>query len=406
MKKIIAISVMFALFAGAVFAETAIGGTLETRFNFLSGSTVDGAKPKTTGSVADAYLQVTGANDDGTLSALMRITQNGAAHRAFINWKPIQQLNVFLGRDNDGKFSTGDPLTDWAFHKGSQGFHFVHDWGFWRTVFPGHWDSFGLALSIYPIDGFEFNVIIPTAGTTWRVEDMYIGGLRLQFNYAIEGLGKLFFAYTGGNTVDAVYIDDYSGYKIDPKWAPTYGGGATGEATEKHKSYTNGQVGASFLITAVEGLSIQPGVSFILPNSSNDAMEGAKMPIYAGLGAHYTGDGFGVNARGAYVMNMGFDENASYFTFNAMPWYAISDNLTAYVDIGIAQWMYKGGDAVSGFWTTPSLKLAIPSGSFRIGLTVTKNVELGNTHGGPYDGGPVMLDKMYYTVPMSLVFSF
>jgi TRAP-type C4-dicarboxylate transport system permease large subunit len=75
MKKIIAISVMFALIAGAVFADTALAGAVETRFslakqtgfpdetkkgNQSTNGGEDAPAPKMGGSVAAAQIRLSG----------------------------------------------------------------------------------------------------------------------------------------------------------------------------------------------------------------------------------------------------------------------------------------------------------------------------------------------------------
>ncbi len=178
MKKLIAISVMIALLASAAFAETTVSGTVEARLNVFQvelgdhGEAYDYGHPKPTtgGSFGTAYIQLSSTNSDGTLGGMFRLRGqdivNGDAagafrwHRVFVWWKPIPQIRFFLGQDADGMFETGQ-LTSWAFHQGSEQYLVVHDWDFWRNIFPGNWDTFGAAFSFYVVEGLELNLVAP-----------------------------------------------------------------------------------------------------------------------------------------------------------------------------------------------------------------------------------------------------
>jgi hypothetical protein len=446
MKKIIAISVMFALFAGAVFAETSVSGGVETRFS-VSGDTgkTDGGnavKPTMKGEIGTANIKLSGKNDDGTLGGAVKLrgediirggswsgtinatkyseistlagtqtasisgsTTSGAwVHTAYVWWQPISQVKIFLGIDQDGMFGT-DPLTSWGYHRGSEGFINNHDWDFWRMVFPGNWDGFGLAFSLYPVDGLDINLVIPTGGTSWpqatgdqigknwRVDEMLVAGLRLNINYAIPDVGKLMLTYIGANA-----------YASTGNPANQNSLGFADSDADKQKVKTNGMFGASFLLTMVEGFQIQPGISMVLANTSNWKANGddAKSLIYAGLGVHYTADAFGVKARVAYLMNGGpgaptgvdyyGSKDVSHMRFSVMPWYAM-ESLTVFCDIGANMTMVKDSDAAVEFFVNPYVTVPISGGKFQAGLKINNF----NKYAG---------DKTTWSVPMLLGFNF
>jgi hypothetical protein len=395
MKKIIAISVMFALFAGAVFAETSVSGGVETRFTLIDGVSQEGSKekPKTYGSISDASIKLSGANEEGTLGGAVKIrmqdltgsgnrdTQNlggdsgtsglfrnsNVFHQAFVWWQPIPQLKIFLGIDPDGKFGT-DPLASWGYHKGAEGYMNFHDWGCWRDLFIGNWDTFGLALSLYPVEGLDVNIVIPTGsagwpyGETgyytsakWRLDEMYIAGLRLNINYQIEGIGKLFISYLGANAVN-------NGYDKDDMH-----GSYDNNNEDKAKQPTNGTFGLSFLLTMVEGFQIQPAVAIQLQNTSNGGSD--NTPIFAGFAVHYNADTFGAKARLRYVMNPDGDKDQSKLNFSIMPWYAM-ESFTVFCDIGADMNMVKDGDAGVAFFVNPYVTVPISGGKFQAGLRI------------------------------------
>jgi hypothetical protein len=392
MKKIIAISVMFALFAGAVFAETSVSGAIETRIGLFNGSNAEDAKAKIKGDgIAEAYFQMSGTNDDGNMGALLRFKGGDGAvntHRAFVWWKPIDQVRFFLGRDDDGMFGS-DGLVSWNYYASGTGYLSTHNWDKWRAFFPGNWDSYGLAISLWPVDGLEANIVIPTGGTgtAWRINDMFIGGLRLSINYSIEGIGKLYFIYNGATNIEANGFLRYaSGYSLTT-WDPAYP-----DAADQYKPLTNGQVAFSFNLTMIEGLQIQPGFSTVLVKTSEWDV---KSPMWLGLGVWYDGGEFGVKVRAGYVINERFNEDRSSISFGILPWYKLADNITAYLDVDVQKTMIKDDDDNSpmAIAVTPSVKAGFGSGSLGIGIKIENN-------------GAKPTSTTTYSVPVRFVYSF
>jgi hypothetical protein len=406
MKKIIAISVMLALVAGAVFADTAIGGGVETRFSLAKQTGGDGDDPQMGGSIGNAALRLSGQNSDGTLGGMfnirltdiMRNTSTIAPgkeswepaysvaspawyHRVFVWWKPIPQVRVFLGIDNDGLFDTSS-IVGWGFHAGDNDYIFNHHWDFWRVIFPGNWDGFGLALSFYPMPGLDLNIALPTGGIGWpqstkaRVEQSELvsgeGGMlpekiRFQAGYSLD-FGRIQFAYNGK---DNIVEKSSLGPGIGP-W------GYNGWGKQ------NGQVGASFLFTALEGIDILVGGSVIL--CEDDPV------ISGGLGVVYNGDGFGVKFRGGVLMCGDMDP---FITGTILPFFSVGENGQVLVDIGIT----KQGDSM-GWSLIPAYRLNIDGGAFKIGLQIYNNIAMGGNIG--ISGA----EFVRWNIPMLLAFNF
>ena len=420
MKKVIAIAIVFAIVAGAAFADTAISGTLETRFTAVSGTDQgkEGANPKTFGNIGTAYLQFSGSNDSNTVGALWRFRNqdvlpdtNHTWHRAFIWWRPIPQLRVWLGIDQDGMYSSGDALTDWAFHQGPEAYLAVHDWGFWRSIFPGHWDGFGLSLSGYiplPVpflDNININLTIPTGSTNYRqavigavtnqmlADHLYPAGLKVQSNFNFPDIGKLFITYDG----PGVGPDAGADFRDIP---PENGNG--------------GYMGFSFLLEALKSaffnLRLQPGVSF--PLVGPDATE--KI-LNAGLGLHGSQGDFGLKFRTAAVFTTDTSGEKDvldiFFTANIMPWYKLSF-MTIYCDVGIALATTDDDDTEDGFgwWVTPYAKVPLGGPSLEFGLLLYSNVGIDNVGQTTYGTNPRRErgenKPLNYAIPLRLVFSF
>jgi len=373
MKKLIAISVMLVLLTGAAFAQ--VSGTVQTRLNLLQTSDLENEDLTIGGSIGAAHIQLTGANSDGTLGGLFRFRNTDVVradawfHRVFVWWRPIPELRVFLGIDQDGMFGT-DALAGWAFHQGDNDYMFVHDWGLWRNVFPGNWDGYGLALSYAGIENLSLNLVLPTGGLgypqatqakvqrTVKVAEFFPGYLRFMGSFRLEDLGTIYFTYNGPEA----------------------------DITNKPANY--GQLGASFLMSgAIPGVNIQLGGSFVIPGETNDGA------FAAGLGLHYAGDGFGVKFRAAATMELK-DDSDIYITANLMPHFALS-GVNIFFDVGIAM----QGDNM-GWWVTPVLRVPMGGGLFSAGVTVRSGI---NSNGNQ---GVTSSDKIYLNVPMLLQFSF
>jgi len=417
MKKIIAISVMFALIAGAVFADTSIGGAVETRFSLARQTGGDGDDPTMGGSIGAAQFVFSGSNAEGTLGGMFRYKQtnegkgNGGEalyDRVFVWWKPVEQVKIFLGIDQDGLFDTGDFMC-WGYHAGDNDYLFNHHWDFWRQAFPGNWDGFGLAFSFYPIPGLDINLALPTGSVGWRQAPeasvflgrpisnpdsdtptgMLPGRLRFVANYSLD-FGKISLVYIGGGAAkekNTVYNGKNDGN--DPN--------AIGANIGIIDAKNNGIFGLSALITAIEGIQIKVGGAILLNDESDNI-------INAGLGVVYNGEGFGVKFRAGLQMQKDMNgpivttkvgDGDMLITGSIMPFFAVGDNGQVLVDIGVTSW---GGEM--GWFVTPAYRLGIEGGAFKIGLQVWNNIQM---------GGNILIsgsDFVRWNIPMLLAFNF
>jgi len=398
MKKLIAISVMIALLASVVFAETTVSGGVESRLNVYSvimgdhGEAYDGGFPKaTTGGSLSANIQLAATNESGTMGGMFRLRGEDIKesdfrwHRVFVWWKPIPQIKFFLGQDADGLFERGQ-LTSWAFHQGSESFLNVHNWDFWRNIFPGNWDTFGAAFSFYVVDGLELNLVIPTGQPTgWPrhhdaavtrtsvVDDIYPGSLQLTSSYQIGDIGKVHFAWIG------------SGERYNDE-TETYGKIAL-------SFYSNG---------IVQGLAFQVGASTDIKSSDEKIVpEEDKAPISAGAAVHFNAGDLGIKWRiGADIATN--DSGALFLTTNIMPTYNLSIGKVC-LDIGFSRNLAdKDADPVVGFWINPYLKKDISGGYFQAGVMYLNNIS-----GGQGDNINAVKDdkpRLYFPIVMGLSF--
>jgi len=397
MKKIIAISVMLALVAGAVFAETSVGGTVNTAFTLAHQEGADGDDPLMGGGFGDLDIKLSGSNSDGNLGGQLRFrigalrdgnSSSGISelNQAFVWWKPIEQVKIWLGVDADGMWDTCD-FTGWGFHQGEQGSIFNHQWDWWRNIFRGNLDRYALAFSFYPIEGLDINLgLVPGAGWPNAYQ-----------NTGSTPADRADPTWTGDpGAKDEVFITD-SASKANDGMLPahlwfvgnynlsvgkisfTYGGAALAGGE-------NGAIGASFLLTAIENLQVKIGGSMVTSKPDSE--------IWGGLGVAWQGDGFGAKLRVGVKMVGDLDP---IIVANILPYINVGENGQALIDIGITQ---DGNQPTAMGWSfTPAYRLNLEGGGFRIGLKVYNNI---NSYNQQISGA----DYVKWAVPMLLGFNF
>jgi hypothetical protein len=390
----------------AAFAQAAVGGGVETRFTLFKGNDVSGQKPQTNGAIGGASIRLSGQNADGTLGGMFNLRNTDIVrdaawfHRVFVWWQPISAVRIFLGIDQDGKFAT-DALEGWGFHQGGGDYMGFQHWDFWRAIFPGNWDGFGLAFSFYPVDGLDINLVIPTGQTNWpqatssgvgktrQIEDMYVSGLRLQVGYALPDIGKIFFSYVGPE-VKFSNTDNFGG------------------------------IGLSFNLTMIQGLQVHLGGSMDIPKNSS------KKPIRAGLGLNWSGGDFGVNFRTGALIGQGAtggrpcvinpangevdwghavwagaSSSSMFFNAQVLPWYNFGF-MTFFLDFGVSY--DKDKNSSMGWFAVPYVKVPISGGQFSIGFQIMSNM---NASVGGVGNVMIKDDKvMQFGVPLLLSYSF
>ena len=368
MKKLIAILVVFALVAGAAFAETAIGGSAEVRWTIAQNSGADGADTLTSAGIEAFAFQLSNSNDEGTFGGMGKVvfggmsvnrglTSNGTnpgvtipdhGHtggadagggtypvsgigrydrswetapvwvkwdRAFAWWQPIPQVKFFLGQDGDGQFNTAN-LSRWGHHQMDRGIS-VEDWDAGKYLM-GNWDAFGAALIITPMDGLAINFAmnLPWSGSR-KYDDMFEDSIQLQVSYAIPDIGNVYVTYNN------------------------FGGG-------------DGNFGLTFFNGSfVDGLAFEVGFAVDLDKDDDN--------IYIGIGAHYNGDGWGVKTRFFMEPNEAF----FYLKADIMPFVSF-DFGTLYCNIRIR----TISDEDLSWHVNPYLRMNVGVGDFRVGALI------------------------------------
>jgi opacity protein-like surface antigen len=364
MKKLIVLSVIFALLAGSVFAadvgvEVHGGAVLIQGTNVEHVDGVSGDKPVyvtdrlgTGFGIGRVRIGVSGGSEDGTFGAWGRLDFSGSASGAgLVWWKPVEQVKVQLGQNPDGEFALGGG-SDWGYHMlanevlpGLNG----HLWsgGYaggmkYRDVFYGSgFGGAGLILNITPIEALAINIGIPLVNTTSAYKDGAAGApgtfgtegdyayenwrdFTLQVTFDIDGTGKAGLTFVNGRwfyepgaagtppAPGAVIGYDEDGNKIfatDPT-LPVPGKVPGVDNPPKLFAYFN--------LTSVENLNLDIGLSYSIPfsyeSSKPNAADATKTdtktttnnrPLGVGVAADYNGGAFGVKARvaGFFLQN-------------------------------------------------------------------------------------------------------
>jgi hypothetical protein len=365
MKKLVAISVVFALVAGVAFAAD-VGVEVFGNIELINGSTgkteavygtqqdVDFglADPVTWQKYTDPFsknlvwdtkrpgtgfgngrtrISASAQNDDGTFGGWARFQASsyGGTVSAWGNvwWKPIEQVKFQIGSNGgDGEFGL-DGVARWGFYQmagevivkpdnawGAASWAWTGLDGNFGDAFYGGWNAPGALLTITPMDPLAINLAIPFDGGP--AEDVYKKAT-LQVTYAIDNIGKFGITFEG---------DTMNGDKLNDMPKTT----------------------AYFGLTAIENLGLDIGIGYKFPDSANGVT--VSNPLAVGVGVSFNADAFGIKARllGEFLGSRGGSDatlsSGFLVLFDVLPSYAVSDTMTIYFSAGLG---YNGGVQLS-----------------------------------------------------------
>jgi hypothetical protein len=371
MKKLIAISVMFALIAGAAFAAD-IGAAIDASIAFRNfGDTGVYDPSKIDLPNRPARLRLDGSGGDDSFGGYIRFSGDwgGFGSEAYAWWKPIDQLKLKIGNFSDG-FWGQDGITGWNFYQ-KAGDAYIADEGWARgDSFFGGYGSWGLFLELTPTDMFTINIGLP-----FSYQEAKDAFKQIVAQVAVNlDFGTVAFTYVANGTHGRVgqfveAFEEYFGF------APEF---------EKKGSFY-----AYLGLTAIENLSLDVGIGYHLKVSDLDYTP----PLGVGIGATYNiSDSFGLKARlfGNIAMESG---DALEIIADVQPYFNISDSITVFVSAGLKVTLPDGGDTVIGWHFNPYLRIGNQwSGAFFAGVRLSS------------DGGEG--EKVAWKFPIGLVVSF
>jgi len=372
MKKLIAISVVFALVAGAVFAAD-VSGEVFGKITPLQGDTKKapagqkGSGVQGTGEMKRIRVEVTGEDDNGLFGGYIRVdrspwwladmfTDSSYAPSkdhlppelgivtGNVWWKPSEQFKFMIGGNGKDGFFGADGITRWGFYQvAADGVGVAQEnWRFSSSFYQGMDHLYQAIFTITPMDAVEINIGVPffdwtqnKDGQTNQTADKF-KKTNFQFAYTIDGTGK--FALT------------YKGDVMEGEDQPTVFG--------------------YFNLTAIENLGIDIGIGFKFPNKDPSTSN----PIAAGVGVAYNAGEFGVKARVQGTFG-GEKSDPLEIDFDVLPYYAISDTMTFFFDAGIYLAMPDQGDNVLGWHINPyiAVKSSWWAPSFYAGIRIDNN---------------------------------
>jgi hypothetical protein len=333
-KKLIAISVVFALVAGAAFAEINVGGAVFGRVDVIQGTSEkgihddktttnpggatyldDGKEIQAGGAMTRLRLDGSGTSEDGTFGGYFRYeggNDGSWSGSAFGNawWQPIDQVKFLIGSQGYDGFFGKDGVARWGFYRDAADvFGNIEGWAYSASFYGGF--TKGGILTITPLEALAINIGIPFLDGG-RGEEVY-KKTNAQVAYTIDGIGDLAITYAGGyegrdaktNTpnwkVKATYDHDGDSSTPDkefdavdvlgkiPYTTLTSGeklyliGTANKGVVPDYASYfdtrNDSKFYAYFNLSAVENLGVQLGVGFTLP--STDLVEKTVLNVPA-----------------------------------------------------------------------------------------------------------------------------
>jgi len=362
MKKLIVLSVVFALVASAAFAVD-LGGNVIANTTLLESNTGSGAEITGSGNFKRIRIDGAGEVSDGKFGGYLRFQPSDLSGDGYVWWKPIDQFKLLIGGNGGDGFFGKEGVTGWGFYQTPYDTDVVipgNVWGWgpyydviknsgnqnmygqfirFRDVFYGGGIDGGddVYLMITPIDILAINIQLPFFSSVdtspgyavaAKVEDIFKSAV-VQLSLNLD-FGNIALTYrgsggTGGGDNSAIFV---------------YYGGSFGD------------------------LALDVGFSYTLTGDDD-----IKVPMGIGVGLKYATDAFGVKAR--LAATMAGEDKATRILADVMPYFSLGDNLTAFVSVGIGMTAPDSGDTVFGWHFNPFLQIGEEWGAkFLVGVKV------------------------------------
>jgi hypothetical protein len=360
MKKLIVISVIFALVASMSFAAD-LTGTVFGNATILQGDSGDDSRVTAGGAMGRLRLEGSGQNDDGTFGAWIRLdpssasfdlskleadlaatppefTDNGVfSHSSGLQgyawWKPIDMIKLTIGGNSDGLYAK-EGVTGWMFYQMASdsgvtkpgnvwGGGYAPSGAIFRDAFYGGFGENGVMIDIMPMDMLQINVIVPVFRNTVdkdghanEAADKFASSV-VQADVNIDGVGNIALTYRGalmeGKDQPKIFL--YYGNSFGP-------------------------------------IALDVGFGYAFPNkdpSSNN-------PFALGAGLKWDGGDFGVKFRALGEFG-GEKADPTLIIVDALPYYKVSDTLCAFLSAGIGMKMPDSGDTVMNWHVNPYVQV-------------------------------------------------
>ena len=382
MKKLIAISVVFALAAGVAFAVD-LGGDVIMSVNVIDADSGGAVR----GSAEVKRIRIEGGGEvaDGKFGGWLRF---GAGELAGIAWwKPIDQLKLGLGGNPDGIWGK-EGNSGWMFYQGASDTQVVSPsncWGGAYAAWPNRmraafYQGFGdnrLFIEISPVDMVSINIGIPffqSKVLRTRTSDGHVGD-PVEGGYDIGDVFKSTDAQIALNLSFGSFAFTYNG-NSDIKQSKMFG---------------------YFCLTAIDNLSIDFGLGAEFNNNN---------PLSLGLAVKYGTDSWGIKFRSLFNIPLGkedADGNPKPFglLFDVLPYFVVNENFRVYVSGGVNFGDVKDIKNATTTWhVNPYIEIGEEWGPrFFAGIKVYQRI-----NNKPWDDD--MDSLVHFAVPIAIAVSF
>jgi hypothetical protein len=432
MKKLIAIAVVFALVSGVAFAVDVTGtvfGVVNVREGDTGKDEAGDANPlKAGGEMGRIRLDGAGEAGEGAFGGYVRfdfghkdylkatdydgykydgvnkgyMDKDGAdfllVDSAYAWWKPIDQFKLTIGGFSDA-FWGKEGNTGWMFNQMPNDSGIAINPGIWcgdywgstvygsagdpwsaymhnRYVFLEGFQYYGASLEIKPLDMLGINIGIPfiSAPRGGEFGDIFQASLfQIDLNF---DFGNIALTYDGANRAGmkaGVNADDADGGALY-----VYYGGSFGD------------------------LSLDVGFALHFAGAADEkkakwGTSDKALPIGVGLGLKYATDAFGVKLRATAALGGELEgSDGTYINASLLPYFTINDSMSAFVNVGLGMVSPKEGDASTGWYFNPYLRVGADWGpTFYFGIKVWSEFNDGSTDA-----------IINFAVPISLMVSF
>jgi hypothetical protein len=354
LKKCIVIMVMFALVAGAAFAQITFGGQLQEGMTLFSGNNVKDNDVSMGGTYNSTYHEAKFSVlfGDGTAGGRLVFNTVSKVSWGWMQWRPNQYFRVKIGSDGDGEW--GFPqIIGWGFTgEAKNSVAAVNDYngklymskrhsGLNYGGFDGD-ANFNLGLSVFPVDLLQVNFLFRGFDKDAEMSEK-LAKLEISASYRIEEVGTIRFAAVGEG---GLAKDQPDGAKIGVL----------------HLAFYSNEI--------VQGLAFEAGFQYGLPRlNESDSFD----PFKVGGGINLTmTDPFNLKIRGGVETGgktKGVDNEKTTFSIGILPSYKLP-KMTIFFHAGIGVEQAKDVDPVYEWFINPYIW--VPMGGMRmwVGLQI------------------------------------
>jgi len=362
LKKCVVIMVMFALVAGAAFAQITFGGQLQEGMTLFSGTNVKDADVNMGGTYNSTYHEAKFSVlfGDGTAGGRLVFNTVSKVSWGWMQWRPNQYFRVKIGSDGDGE--GGFPqIIGWGFtgeaknsvaavndYDGTLPMKYRHA-GLNYGAFDGD-ANFNLMFSVFPVDLLQVNFLFRGFDKEGEASDK-ISKMELFASYKIEEIGTIRFAWVGRGGLAKKYDAD-KGTGIAKEGDPI--------AKLHFAFYTN---------ELVQGLAFEAGTQIDLPHlDQSDTYD----PIQVGGGFNLTStDPFNLKFRGGVEFGgskKGEEDKTTKFSIGLLPSYKLP-KLTVFFHAGLGMISDPDADKPTYQWFVNPY-IWVPMGGMRMWVGV------------------------------------